>query len=306
LPECSRQRASRHGRGFDIEGLVVFDNSDGFAHVHPSGIGLDCLQEQAKSERIEKRSRLRGVRAVAEVEDKGLQPAQVHSAFPHDMVRREKNTSAVDAAREADANRFMGRHAVEPLRNLFGEHADIELADSIEIGKERARFRRKKSRVHRVGVGAADELNLDHVMGRNHSRVAGMKLRRESFVLQPVVDRIDARCHNQHRALGMLGEEVAHGPIERPSHFDRLARLRYQSKGARDLHNAVAGMIAKTTASLFGGEIVDLVRVRVGEIDDSFHILMGVILLHGIPRLDLGSNQFTLFLWVVGERAPTR
>jgi len=49
-----------------------------------------------------------------------------------------------------------------------------------------------------------------------------------------------------------------------------------------------------------------LVRVRVGEIDDSFHILMGVILLHGIPRLDLGSNQFTLFLWVVGERAPTR
>ena len=112
------------------------------------------------------------------------------------------------------------------------------------------------------------------MMGRHHPRVAGVKLRAEAFPFQPVVNRIDARRHDQHRPLGTLSKEVAHRPIQRPSHSHRLARLRYESKGARNLEHRVAGLIAQKLPGLFGCEIQNLIRVRIGEINDSFDILM--------------------------------
>ena len=68
-----------------------------------------------------------------------------------------------------------------------------------------AHGRREKARVHRIGIGAPNRLNLCHVMDRHHARIAGVKLAFQAVRPQVLKDRIGARSNDQHRPFFPLG-----------------------------------------------------------------------------------------------------
>jgi hypothetical protein len=80
------------------------------------------------------------------------------------VVGDQKHGSAVDAARERDAD---GRPRVdprEPLGDFVRERFDVTAADLVEIRGQRGALRREKARVRRRRIGTADERQLDDVM----------------------------------------------------------------------------------------------------------------------------------------------
>src|SRR5207245_10754039 len=79
----------------------------------------------------------------------------------------------------------------QPFRDFVGDRADVTPADVVEVGQQRIALRREIARVGRIGVGAANELNLSDVMRRHHTRIAGMKLVVEAIGLELVVNGVD-------------------------------------------------------------------------------------------------------------------
>src|SRR5207245_7563598 len=154
--------------------------------------GFNRFEEKAEPERVEKVLRLLEVRAVAEIQGERFEPRGVQPQPLHDVISGEKHRSAVDAAGETDAERRPGVNRAQPLGDLLRHRANVAAADFIEIRRERVARRIEKARISWVRVGTTDELNLDDMMRRDHSRVARMKLAGKSFALEPLVDGVDA------------------------------------------------------------------------------------------------------------------
>jgi hypothetical protein len=65
------------------------------------------------------------------------------------VIRDQKHRSAVDAARERDADRGARVDSREPLGDFMRERFDVAAADLVEIGGQRRALRREKPRVRR-------------------------------------------------------------------------------------------------------------------------------------------------------------
>ena len=78
-------------------------------------------------------ARLLDVRAGREIEHEGFEASEVHPAALHDGVGGEEDAAAVDPAGEADADGFVGRDAIEPLRYLVCERGDVFRADEASV-----------------------------------------------------------------------------------------------------------------------------------------------------------------------------
>ena len=168
----------------------------------------------------------------------------------------------------------LGGNGLQPLRDLFRQRGDVGAANLIKIGGQSAGCGRKEARVDRIGIGASDELQLDDVVCRHHARVAGVKLRVQTFGLEPVEDRIDAVSHDQRRALSALGQKIAHGPVERTRHFDRLARPREQGERTLNSPHGFRRMVEQELAGVVDAQVVDLVCIGVRQVDDSFNVVV--------------------------------
>ena len=59
--------------------------------------------------------------------------------------------------------------------------------------------------VRRVRIRAADELDRDEIMRRNHSCVVGMKLVPKTLFHEPLTDGINTVCDDERRPLDLLG-----------------------------------------------------------------------------------------------------
>ncbi len=110
-------------------------------------------------------------------------------------------------------------------------------ADLVEIAAEPFAFRREEPRVDGIRIGAADQFQLDDVMGRNHPRVRRMKLAIESFRFQECMNLIDPFGDDEAGAFGTLGEKVAHRPPERAGHPHDRALLVNDREVTSDLAN---------------------------------------------------------------------
>src|ERR1700691_4105913 len=71
-PNAAAKRDS-HGRGFDIQRFIVFNQTDGFVYVQVRCVGLDGFEEKAEADRIEECASLLQIWAVPKVENKSLQ-----------------------------------------------------------------------------------------------------------------------------------------------------------------------------------------------------------------------------------------
>ena len=77
------------------------------------------------------------------------------------------------------------------------------------------RSRREEARVGRIGIGAADERQVDDVVRRDHPGVARVELAREAVSASALMERVDAVRDVERRALVAFREEVAHRPVHR-------------------------------------------------------------------------------------------
>src|SRR5580692_2441607 len=170
----------------------------------------------------------------------------------------------------------MRRNADQPLFDLAGQRTDVGCAYLVEAGAHRSLRRGEEPRVNRVRIGAADQLQRDHVVGGNHPGVAGLELGFQSFRFQPVVDGVDARRDDQHRSRLALGEEVAQGPVQRTCQLHGLAGARDQSKRTCDAAHFFRRSVQYYLARLLYREAIELVRLWFREID----YLLNVLLLH--------------------------
>ncbi len=152
--------------------------------------------------------------AVAEIQCEGLEPARTHAELSHYMISDEKNRSAVDTSGEFDANRFVRRNFFEPLGDFIGQRTDVAAANFVEIRGKGVASRRKIAGVSRVGIGTADELQLNNIVRGHHSRVAWMKLSVKSLGLELIENTVNAISHDQRRPSGSLRKEVAHWPVK--------------------------------------------------------------------------------------------
>ena len=120
-------------------------------------------------------------------------------------------------------------------------------------------MRREKAGVSRVWVGAANQLNLDDIMGRYHSCVARMELTGESFDLELLVYGIDAIGNDQRRTLLAFGKKVAHGPVQRASHADGFPLARQQREGTVNLAHRLGRAPQNTISRFLHGQVIDAV-----------------------------------------------
>ena len=130
------------------------------------------------------------------------------------MVGDEEDRAAIHTAGETNPNGFTGRQAAEPLPDLAAQGADVVFAQLLEVGGKGVALRREEALVNRVGIGATNEVDLHDMMSGNHSGIAGMELRPESLLLQPIPDRVDAVGHDEGGAFLALGQKIAHRPIQ--------------------------------------------------------------------------------------------
>ena len=109
-------------------------------------------------------------------------------------------------------------------------------------GRPAARSRRREEpRVGRVGIGTADQRDLDDVVGGHHARVARMELAGEPVGGERLMQRVDAIGDVERRPLVALGQEVAHRPIERPRHAERCTPSAATSANDPSIRRTPAG-----------------------------------------------------------------
>jgi len=108
--------------------------------------------------------RLGHVGTVTDVEHKGFEARKTHAQLTHDVVGGKEDAAAVDAAGEAYANGLMRRHALQPLRELVGNRAHVCGPYLVQVGGQHSLGRREKTCIDRVGIGAPDQLERNHVM----------------------------------------------------------------------------------------------------------------------------------------------
>src|ERR1700730_11806073 len=125
------------------------------------------------------------------------------------MVGSQKDGTAVDAARKGHSDWLFFGNKPEPFSNFLRQRSDITPANLVQVCGQGVTLRREKAGVSRVWVGAANQLNLDDIMGRYHSCVARMELTGESLDVELLVYGIDAIGNDQRRTLLAFGKKVA-------------------------------------------------------------------------------------------------
>ena len=271
--DATAQR-DRHRGGLNIEYFVILDNLNRLGDVDVAEAGLDRLEEHSHVQLAEKIVALLQVGAVAEAQRERLEPAKVAAQFAHHSVRRQEHRAAVDAAGETAAYGLGFRDALEPFANFIFQRGDVVVADQVEISGILVANRIKKSLVSRVGVGAADELDRDEIMRRNHARVVRMKLISETLFLEPLSNGIDAMSDDERRPLDLLGQKVAQRPVERTGQLDRLAVLGDERERAVEVADGFRRAVEHALARLPGGEVEQLGFVGVGQVNDAFDVLV--------------------------------
>ncbi len=117
-----------------------------------------------------------------------------------------------------------------------------------------------------------------------------MKLAIKPFAFKPAIDRVDPGGDDQDRTLLPLGKEITHRPVERAGHLHLLPRTRNQRKRSLNAANSISGLFQQQALRLFNSKVINLVCFRLGEIDNSFNVL-----LHFNPLNRLNCKQFTPF-----------
>ena len=124
------------------------------------------------------------------------------------------------------------------------------------------------------------------MVGGDHAGVVGMELRRETFALEPVIDGVDARGDDEHRTLLALREKVAHWAVERAGQSDLFSLAGDDGERAFDATYRLCTGFEKEVASLFQGEVVDVIYGGIDKINDALDVLVQVVLLQGGRRWD--------------------
>ena len=264
-------------------------------------VSFDRLEKQAEAQGIEKCACLLHIGPIAEVEDKRLESARIHAQLEHHVIGRQKDASAVDAAREAYPDRLMLRNRIQPLADLFSQRSDILTPDHVEVRRQCPHRRREEPRVNRIWIGASDELNLHHVVCRHHARVARMKLAVKSFLAEPGVNFVNARRNDQHWPGLLLGKEVPHRPVQRSRHAHGLALVGDQRKRSRNAADRLRRTVQQALPCLFQALAEDEIGSRVDEIDNAFDVYVG-------SHFNLSENSHFLktdYTRAIGRRPQT-
>src|ERR1017187_8707983 len=156
------------------------------------------------------------------------------------MVGDEEDSPAIHTAREANPNGLAGLQAAQPLPDLAAQGTDIVFAQLLKVRRKGVPLRREEALVNRVRIGAPDQMDLHDVMRWNHTSIAGMELRLEPFLFQPIPDRIDAVGHDEGRAFLALGQKIAHRTIEGAGQADNLPFFGHQREGSLDLPDSLS------------------------------------------------------------------
>ena len=177
------------------------------------------------------------------------------------MVEGEQEGAAVDAAGEEDAEGVLLRDGREPEADLLAQGADVGLTDDVEVRRQHTPGGIEEAPVGRIGVGAAHELDLGDVMGRDHPGVGGVELIAVPLPLQRVADRVDAVGHHQHGAVGLLGQEIAQRPVQAAGEPHPLVVAGEEGAGALDLQHVLRPLREQQAASFVHGQVEDLLVV---------------------------------------------
>ena len=272
----SAAQCQKHSTSLDIERLVVLDDAYGFERVDGIAGYFDRFEEQAEIDAVEEPPSLCQILASAvHAEREGFQAREVVAARLHCMMGGQKNRTAVDPAREAHSDRRPRRNAVQPAVDSGRKRFDIAPADGFDIALPDILWRIEEAAIHWIGIGAAHQMNLGHVVRGRHARVAGMKLVEQTQLFQARPNRFDALGHDEHRAVLALGDEVAQQPPDRAGHTDAVAIAGHDGELPLDLSH-LPGITRGHPSRCFGlihvqNEIVRRIR-QINQIPDClFH-----------------------------------
>ena len=87
-----------HGCRFNIEWLVILDESNCVACIQLRRVHRNGLEKEREIEPLKKKTCLRKIRPIAKIEHECLQPRGIHPQLAHHMVGRQEDAAAVDAA----------------------------------------------------------------------------------------------------------------------------------------------------------------------------------------------------------------
>ena len=119
-----------HGGGLHVQRLVILDHADGVLDPHLIGADGDRLQEQLHPQPAQELLGLLEVGPAAiHRQRECLEPRRAVAAPQQRMVGEQEDRAAIDAAREADAERLPRRHPVQPAGDLVIGSRDIAGAD---------------------------------------------------------------------------------------------------------------------------------------------------------------------------------
>ena len=196
------------------------------------------------------------------------------------MMQHEEQRSAVDAAGEQHAERFVRVDAIQPFVALGSQRADVRRADLVEVGRESIPLRGKEPSQRRTRIRAAEQRDLGQMVSRDHAGVRRVKLIAVAFRSQPGGDFVDSFGNDQARPLGPLGQEVPHRPADGSRHADEVAALRPQRELPIDFADASRISGLDPFGRVGDRHVQQHITCRGQQIDNSFD----VSLVHG----DLG------------------
>ena len=106
-----------------------------------------------------------------------------------------------------------------------------------------------------------------------------MKLVGEAFGFQRLEDCLHAIGHKKRRPRRALGQKISNGPVERTRHAHRLAVLGQQREGAVNFAHALRVATQNARPRLVGAHVENAVGSGVGEVNNSFNVLVHETLL---------------------------
>src|SRR5580704_12763344 len=117
-----------HGGRLNIQRLVILDDAHRLAPIDRACGHFDWLEEKRQAKRVQETVGLREVLALAvEAEREGFQTGGTKTQAEHGVIGNEENRTAVDARREANADRPVRRVSQEPLGDLIAQRLDVLL-----------------------------------------------------------------------------------------------------------------------------------------------------------------------------------
>ena len=181
----------------------------------------------------------------------------------------------------------------KPLHDGVGQSSNVAPPNRDWIGWQLVHGRIKEAGVNRIRIRTAYQLNLGHIVRRNHAGVAGVELVLQTLVFQPLMDRVDPLRHNQRRPLRALGQKITHGAIQRTGHPHSLSLLRHQRKRTVDPSHRLRGPAQHPLPGLLQGHVMEQLSRRIDQVHQTLDVLIchvGVLLrVH--PVIKLGQKK---------------